>query len=108
MIKPSFEKTQTTLTSTGTTDFVPMHKYGLDSAWYELVVTGGSSAVVIVEYSNNGSTVAAYGETKTITVTPATTYLLNIEQDAYPYVRLNFSGGTATSIVPTVKGQKRN
>lgn len=93
-------KALTSLTVAGSTAWIGLGLTGDVSGAFDLALVGASSAVIQIDYSDDGSAVATSSPT---TTTSATALVIGV----YPlrrFARFTWVSGTATSITPTYKG----
>lgn len=93
----------TQLTTTGASDWIDLTTIP-NSAVFELVWVNAGSAVANFEYSEDGSTVVADSEATASLTNAGTVTLAYPVATVYRYVRINWTGGTATSLDAVLKG----
>lgn len=102
-----FNKSITQLTATGTSDWIDLSSLPNDLT-FDLTWVNAGSAVVNFDYSDDASTVASISES-TASLTDAGTVVLSYPVSvAYRYIRINWTGGTATSLDAVARGSLIN
>lgn len=90
--------TITQMTTTGQSIWLHLGTILPKSASLVLTLVNASSFVGRIEYSDNGSTVTAITTNTTAVTDAGTTNLVYPVSVQYPYIRINWISGTATSL----------
>lgn len=93
----------TQLTASGTSTWIDLNRINPKNASIILTWVNASSAIAKIEYSDDRSTVASVSENTTSLTNAGTVALTYPISVVYPYIRVNWVSGTATSLDASVE-----